>query len=111
VDCRGCRSTKLNEEVYLFSKKSEAQKKNTHTHAGNSVQTFWTILTRKSNWDRPTILSRAALIPALWEDLSFIYNLVTAADNLGWLREEVKRRMAASLRFAWIAAVVGRRQI
>ena len=76
-----------------------------------SVQTYWTILTKKSNWDRPLILSRAALIPALWEDLSFIYNLATAADNLGWLREEVERRVSASLRFAWIAAVVVLRQI
>ncbi len=72
-----------------------------------SVQTFWTILISKNNWNRPTILSRAALIPALWEDLSFIYNLVTAYD-VHWLRKEVERRMVASLRFAWIAAVVGR---
>jgi hypothetical protein len=45
-------------------------------------------------------------IPALWEDLPFLYNL--AAGNgrrLAWLLPELDRRVSASLRFAWIAAL------
>jgi hypothetical protein len=76
-----------------------------------SAQKFWTVLA--GNWNlrkrevcRPALLPRAVLIPALWEDLSFIYNLASAKDHLHWLRQEVGRRVSDSLRFAWIAAAV-----
>ncbi len=74
-----------------------------------SVQKFWAVLCASSLFFvcPSKILRRTALIPALWEDLSFIYNLATAED-VDCLGKEVERRVSASLRFAWIAAVVGR---
>jgi hypothetical protein len=45
-------------------------------------------------------------IPALWEDLPFLYNLVAVNDHrMAWVLPELSRRVSASLRFAWIAAV------
>ena len=79
-----------------------------------SPEKFWRSLT--NTYDhltcardlQRTVLYRMADIPALWEDLPFLYNL--AAGNgrrLAWLLPELDRRMsAASLRFAWIAAAV-----
>ena len=74
-----------------------------------SVQKFWTVLCSSNLFFvcPSKVLRRTALIPALWEDLSFIYNLATAED-VYCLGKEVERRVSASLRFAWIAAVVGR---
>jgi hypothetical protein len=75
-----------------------------------SVQKFWKLLTsfcdsRRREAHRLRALSRAVLIPALWKDLYFIYNLASAKD-LYWLRQEVEQRVSASLRFEWIAAAV-----
>ena len=69
-----------------------------------NVQKFWTGMT----WNPfCVILSRIADISALWEDLSFIYNLAAGDGNrLAWVLPELDRRVSASLRFAWIAAVV-----
>jgi hypothetical protein len=77
------------------------------------VQTFWTKITRDYELTREdsvrfqaVILSRMADIPALWEDLPFLYNLVAEnGHRLAWLLPELHRRVPASLRFAWIAAV------
>jgi len=72
-----------------------------------SVQKFWTVLINYCPMScLETVLLKTGGIAALWEDLSFIYNLVAATRNVRGLREEVERRMTASLRFAWIAAVV-----
>jgi hypothetical protein len=75
-----------------------------------SPEKFWTSLTNSYNLNsvylNTIMLSRIADIPALWEDLSFLYNLV--AENgycLAWLLPELDRRVCASLRLAWIAAV------
>ena len=76
------------------------------------VKTFWTkitsILTREDAVRFQTvILSRMAHISALWEDLPFLYNLVAVNGcRLAWLLPQLDRRVAASLRFAWIAALV-----
>ena len=75
-----------------------------------NVQTFWTKITRivvLPGVFQAIILSRMADIPALWEDLPFLYNLVAVNGCCrAWLLPELDRRVAASLRFAWIAAVV-----
>ena len=74
------------------------------------VQTFWTKITRDytltSDRFQTLILSRMAYIPALWEDLPFLHNLVAVNGcRLAWLLPELDRRVAASLRLAWIAAL------
>ena len=72
---------------------------------------FWTSMTniydlRNFRCLQKTVLSRIVHITALWEDLSFLYNLNAEAGNrLAWLLPELARRLSASLRFAWIAAV------
>jgi hypothetical protein len=72
-----------------------------------SVHKFWTVLINYCPMScLETVLLKTAGIAALWEDLSFIYNLVATTRNVRGLREEVERRMTAALRFAWIAAVV-----
>ena len=80
-----------------------------------SAKNFWILLQKleneyghliKAGDFQETVLPRMADIPALWEDLSFIYNLVTKhCSSLTWLLPELDRRASASLRFAWIAAV------
>ena len=68
------------------------------------VKTFWTKITAVHF--QTLILSRMADIPALWEDLPFLYNLVAVNGCCrAWLLPELDRRVAASLRFAWIAAL------
>jgi hypothetical protein len=64
---------------------------------------FETFHFRKKYWLR--YLPRIVNILALCKDLSFMYNLA-AADDVHWLRQEVERRVSASLRFACISAVV-----
>ena len=71
-----------------------------------SVQKFWTLLLT-AEFDHRIVLHRCVDIPALWEDLFALYQLANAEEEkTAWLRQEVERRVSASLRFAWIAAVV-----
>jgi hypothetical protein len=70
---------------------------------------FWTLLLTRECYHSDA-LPRIIDIPSLWEDLFFIYNLVAVnARRLSWLLpeldRELDRRVCASLRFAWIAAV------
>lgn len=59
----------------------------------------------KKYWLR--YLPRIINILALWEDLFALYQLANAEEKkTAWLRQEVERRVSASLRFAWISAVV-----
>ena len=73
-----------------------------------SVKKFWTafVASWKNFGHFKLSLSRIIQIPALWEDLSFLYNLVEEhSSRLAWLLPELDRRVSASLRLAWIAAV------
>ena len=76
-----------------------------------SPKKFWTSLASSyilmnSLYLQAVILSRIADISALWEDLSFLCNLVAVNGyRLAWLLPELDRRVSASLRLAWIAAV------
>jgi hypothetical protein len=81
-----------------------------------NVQNFWTslvknyfalddVLFQKERF-QTVILSRMADIPALWEDLLFLYSLLAGhSPRLAWLVPELDRRVCASLRFVWIVAV------
>ena len=73
-----------------------------------SVQKFWTVLINYCPMScLETVLLKTAGIAALWEDLSFIYNLAAGDGNrLAWVLPELDRRVSASLRLAWIAAAV-----
>ena len=80
-----------------------------------SPEIFWTaFVTNWSEWRecsfQKAALSRIIHISALWEDLPFLCNLVTVHSSrlarlLPELLPELDRRVSASLRFAWIAAV------
>ena len=80
-----------------------------------SASNFWILLQKleneyshlmKAGDFQETVLPRMADIPALWEDLTFLYNLVAMhSPSLAWLLPELDRRVSVSLRLAWIAAV------
>jgi hypothetical protein len=65
---------------------------------GPDVATFWSGI--RGYADTKDILKNT---PALWSDLAIVQRF--AAKN-SWLESEVHERIRASLRFAWMAAVV-----
>jgi hypothetical protein len=65
---------------------------------GPDVATFWSGM--RSYADTKDILKNT---PALWTDLGLVQRF---AKKNSWLEGEVHGRIRASLRFAWIAAVV-----
>ena len=76
-----------------------------------SVVKFWTSFAasyddRDVRLQKAVVLDKIAVVFALWEDLCFVYNL-GGKKKIPWLRQEVERRVSASLRFAWLASVVG----
>ena len=79
-----------------------------------SPEKFWRSLATSHNlsnnvYIQTVILSRMADTQALWEDLFFLCDLVAKhSPSLAWLLPELDRRVSASLRLAWIAAVVAR---
>ena len=71
---------------------------------GPDVATFWSALPAdklvRASKERDILIST----PILWEDLELVQSF---AYKHPWIEEEVtRRRIKASLRFAWIAAVV-----
>ena len=76
-----------------------------------SPEKFWRSLATSFNlsnnvYIQTVILSRMADTQALWEDLFFLCDLVAKhSPSLAWLLPELDRRVSASLRLAWIAAV------
>ena len=79
-----------------------------------SPEKFWRSLATSHNlsnnvYIQTVILSRMADTQALCEDLFFLCDLVAEySSHLAWLLPELDRRVSASLRLAWIAAVVAR---
>ena len=69
---------------------------------GPDVATFWSKVSMKRLKEQKC---RNILIetPALWTDLGLVRSFVKKRS--WWLKNEVRRRIRASLRFAWIAAV------
>jgi hypothetical protein len=76
---------------------------------GPDVATFWSALPAdkllRASKERDILIST----PILWEDLELVQSF---AYKHPWIEEEVtRRRIRASLRFAWIAAVVADREV
>ena len=73
---------------------------------GPDVATFWSSI-HKAMFARSSLSSRQTDIlkntPALWSDLGLVQKF---ASKNSWLEGEVHRRIRASLRFAWMAAVI-----